>query len=130
MRDEIYAAQAHFRLAKAFHNVDMIANAFYEYQRVLEIKPNYTKAINEIGWIYYNKGDKASAIKEWKKTLEINRQDRDAALNLAKAYNDMAWDALTAGDQKRAITYWQEALETDPGNKASKYYMEKYGNQK
>ena len=48
-------ADTHFRLAKAFHNVDMITNALLEYQRAIEIKPSYTKAINEIGWIYYNK---------------------------------------------------------------------------
>jgi tetratricopeptide (TPR) repeat protein len=120
-------ADTHFRLAKAFHNVDMIANALFEYQRVLEIKPTYTKAINEIGWIYYNKGDKVSAINQWKRTLRINRQDRDAIFNLAKAYNEMAWEALTAGQNKTAVKYWQEALKTDPGNKASKYYLGKYG---
>lgn len=120
-------ADTHFRLAKAFHNVDMIANALFEYQRALEIKPTYTKAINEIGWIYYNKGEKKSAINQWKKTLRINSQDRDAIFNLAKAYNDMAWEALTAGRKQKAIKYWQAALKINPGNKASKYYMKKYG---
>ncbi|MBW1744975.1 MAG: tetratricopeptide repeat protein [Deltaproteobacteria bacterium] len=62
-------ADTHFRLAKAFHNVDMVANAMLEYKRTLEIKPAYTKAINEIGWIYYNKGVKENAIAQWKKTL-------------------------------------------------------------
>jgi len=46
-------ADTHSRLAKAFHNVDMVANAMLEYKRTLEIKPVYTKAINEIGWIYF-----------------------------------------------------------------------------
>jgi len=120
-------ADTHFRLAKAFHNVDMIANALFEYQRALEIKPTYTKAINEIGWIYYNKGEKKSAINQWKKTLRINSQDRDAIFNLAKAYNDMAWEALAAGRKQKAIKYWQAALKINPDNKASKYYMKKYG---
>ena len=120
-------ADTHFRLAKAFHNVDMIANALFEYQRALEIKPSYTKAINEIGWIYYNKGDKVSAINQWRKTLRVNSHDRDAIFNLAKAYNDMAWEAVTVGQKKTAINYWQEVLEIDPGNKAAKYYMGKYG---
>ena len=55
------------RLSKPFHNVDMIANALLEYNRALEIKPSYTKALNEIGWIYYNTGRKEAAIKQWKK---------------------------------------------------------------
>jgi hypothetical protein len=41
-----------------------------EYKRTLDIKPKYTKAMNEIGWIYYNKGDKENAIAQWVKTLQ------------------------------------------------------------
>ena len=120
-------ADTHFRLAKAFHNVDMIANALYEYQRTLELKPTYIKALNEIGWIYYNNGDKEAAIQHWKKTLKINSRDRDAIFNLAKAYNDLAWEALTDGKKQKAIKYWQKALGVNPGNKASKFYLETQG---
>jgi len=120
-------ADTHFRLAKAFHNADMIANALLEYNRALEIKPSYTKALNEIGWIYYNTGKKEAAIKQWEKTLKINSKDRDAILNLAKVYNDSAWDAFTSGKRKDALKYWQKTLNINPDNKAAKYYMKKYG---
>ena len=120
-------ADTHFRLAKAFHNADMIANALLEYNRTLEIKPSYTKALNEIGWIYYNTGRKEAAIKQWRKTLKINSKDRDAILNLAKVYNDSAWDAFTSGKRKEALSFWQKTLNINPGNKAAKYYMAKYG---
>jgi len=120
-------ADTHFRLAKAFHNADMIANALLEYNRALEIKPSYTKALNEIGWIYYNTGKKEAAIKQWEKTLKINSKDRDAILNLAKVYNDSAWDAFTSGKRKDALKYWRKTLNINPGNKAAKYYMAKYG---
>jgi tetratricopeptide (TPR) repeat protein len=119
-------ADTHFRLAKAFHNVDMIINAMLEYKRTLEIKPTYIKAINEIGWIYYNKGDKENAIAQWKKTLKINRNDRDAILNLAKAYNDLAWNALKSKKINEAIKYWRKTITINPGNKAAKYYLGKY----
>jgi len=119
-------ADTHFRLAKAFHNVDMIANAMLEYMRAIEIKPNYTKATNEIGWIYYNKGDKEGAISQWKKTLTINNKDRDSILNLAKAYNDLAWDSLKSGKTEEAIKYWGKTIAINPGNKAAKYYLGKY----
>jgi tetratricopeptide (TPR) repeat protein len=119
-------ADTHFRLAKAFHNVDMVANAMLEYKRMLEIKPAYTKAINEIGWIYYNKGDKENAVAQWKKTLKINRNDRDAILNLAKAFNDLAWNALKSGKTKEAIKYWGKTITINPGNKPAKYYLKKY----
>ena len=120
-------ADTHFRLAKAFHNMDMIANALLEYQRTLEIKPAYTKAINEIGWIYYNRGDVETAVAQWKKTLKLNSRDRDAAHNLAKAYNDLAWESFVSGKTPAAIANWKKAFEIDPGNKAAKYFLEKYG---
>jgi tetratricopeptide (TPR) repeat protein len=123
-------ADTHFRLAKDFHNADMIANALLEYNRALRIKPSYTKALNEIGWIYYNTGRKEAAIKQWEKTLKINSNDRDAVLNLAKVYNDSAWDAFTSGKRKDALKYWRKTLNINPGNKAAKYYMAKYSSGK
>jgi tetratricopeptide (TPR) repeat protein len=120
-------ADTHYRLGKAFHNVDMTCNALLEYDRALRLKPSYTAAINETGWIYYNHGSYEKAIKEWKKTLKINPRDRDAVLNLAKAYNDLAWKALTAGNKKEAVKYWKKTLRVNPGNKAAKYNLKKYG---
>ena len=120
-------ADTHFRLAKAFHNLDMIANAMLEYNRAIELKPSYTKAINEIGWIYYNTGKTEEAISQWRNTLKINSRDRDAILNIAKSYNDLAWDAFKSGKREDAIRYWKKTLNINSGNKAAKYYLKKYG---
>jgi len=118
-------AETHFRLAKAFHNLDMIANAMLEYRRAMEIKPTYTKAINELGWIYCNQGDLEKACQHWKMTLKINSRDRDAVFNLAKAYNDFAWRAFVSGRKQEAIGYWKRTLSVNPSNKAAKYYLKK-----
>lgn len=120
-------ADTHYRLGKAFHNVDMIYNALLEYDRALVLKPSYTAAINEIGWIYYNNGNYEEAIGEWKKTLRINPRDGDAIFNLAKAYNDLAWKSLSAGNSREAVRYWQKTLGVNPGNKAAEYNLKKYG---
>jgi tetratricopeptide (TPR) repeat protein len=117
----------HYRLAQAFHNLDMTANAQLEYERTLALKPSHTKAINGIGWIYYNRGDRNAAIAEWKKSLKINRKDRDAIFNLAKAYNDFAWEAKERGLTEEAISYWKKTLGVDPKNKAALSYLKKYG---
>ena len=119
-------ADTHFRLGKAFHNLDMHHNALLEYHRTIEIKPNHTPAINEIGWIYYNQGEFEKAEAQWKKTLSINNRDQDAPLNLAKIYNDRAWSALEAGNRQEAVACWRKAARMDPGNKQAKYYLEKY----
>ncbi len=122
-----HEADTHYRLAKAFHNVDMISNAMLEYKRALEIKPTYTKALNEIGWIYYNQGDAQKAISFWRTTLKINNRDRDAVFNLAKAYNDLALGAVKLGDRSLAVKYWEKTRQVNPDNKAARYYLEKYG---
>ncbi|PQP34733.1 hypothetical protein C6A37_06195, partial [Desulfobacteraceae bacterium SEEP-SAG9] len=119
-------ADTHYRLGKAFHNLDMVKNAFFEYQRALEIKATHTKARNEIGWIYYNQGDIKTAISLWKKTLSINSKDRDAIFNLAKAYNEIAWNAFKAENIDDAVRYWRKTLKVNPSNKAARYYIHQY----
>ena len=119
-------AETHFRLAKAFHNMDMTANAMLEYERALEIKPEYTQAINEKGWLCYNQGNIKSAIRYWKKVLKINNRDRDAVFNLAKVYNELAWKYLMSNRLKEAVDYWEKTVSINPGNKAAKYYLNKY----
>jgi tetratricopeptide (TPR) repeat protein len=116
----------HYRLAQAFHNLDMTSNAHLEYQRTLALKPSHTKAMNGIGWIYYNSGDRDAAISEWKKTLKVNPKDRDAIFNLAKAYNDLAWEAKEMGRPEEAIAYWKKTLGVDPKNKAALSYLKKH----
>jgi len=90
------------------------------------LKPSNTKAVNGIGWIYYNRGDRDSAIAQWKKTLKINPKDRDAIFNLAKAYNDLAWEALKRSIPREAVSYWKKTLSVNPKNKAALYYLKKY----
>jgi tetratricopeptide (TPR) repeat protein len=118
----------HYRLAQAFHNLDMTQNALLEYQRTLALKPSHTKAINGTGWIYYNRGDRDAAIAEWKKTLKVNPKDRDAVFNLAKAYNDSAWEAMERGRRREAVSYWKKTVGVDPKNKAALSYLKKYEN--
>jgi tetratricopeptide (TPR) repeat protein len=120
-------ADTHFRLAKAFHHLNMTANAMLEYQRTIALKPTHTRAMNELGWIHYNKDDYDSAISFWKKVLTINQKDRDAVSNLAKAYNDLAWKALASGNTPEAVQFWKKTLKVNPSNKAAKYYLKVYG---
>lgn len=120
-------ADTHYRLGRAFHNIDMINNAYLEYYRAVELKPTYTKAINEIGWIHYNQGNYQAAINQWKKTLSINPKDQDALSNLAKAFNDMAYLALSKKKTGDAIAFWKATLSIMPKNKAAQYYLKQYG---
>ncbi|MFP4167977.1 MAG: hypothetical protein ACLFSY_03900 [Desulfonatronovibrionaceae bacterium] len=56
---------------------------------------------------------------------KTDREDAEAAHNLAKVYNDMAHARYESGDMGGAIELWQKTLEYEPGNKAAKYYLRK-----
>ncbi len=55
-------AATHFRLGQAFRSLGMMSNALLEYQRATDLRPLYLRAIDEIGWIYYNRGETSAAI--------------------------------------------------------------------
>ncbi|OEU60780.1 MAG: hypothetical protein BAW33_10175 [Desulfobacterales bacterium C00003104] len=101
----------------------MHSNALLEYQRTLSLNPRYSKAINEIGWIYYNQGDTDRAIGQWEESLKINPKDRDAIFNLTKAYNDIAFEAMNGGNQKKAVSCWKKTLSLNPKNKAALHHL-------
>jgi len=118
-------ADTHFRLGKAFSQVDMVKNAQLEYKRVLELNGSYNAARNELGWIYYNAGDYQAAFAEWQASLKINPRDSDAIFSLARGYNELAWKAYNEGKQGDAASYWKKVLTVDPENKAAKHYLGK-----
>ena len=118
--------ETHFRLANAFAGLDMVYNARLEYERALELNPRFTKALNALGWLYYNSGETKKAIEVWKKALRIN-SDPEARHNLAKVYNDLALSSFKAGDKSRARKLWRETLKYEPKNKSAKYYLRKLG---
>jgi len=119
-------ADTHYRLGRAFHDLSMVNNAFLEYYRTLQLKPTHTRALNEIGWIYYTQGNYKAAIAEWQKIITINARDREAISNLAKAYNELAFSALTKGKKRDAVSYWRATLAIMPKNKAAQYYLKQY----
>ncbi len=116
-------ATTHFRLAQAFHNADMVENALLEYQRTLDLNPRYTKAMNSMGWIYYNRNQFDRAVGLWGKALLLNPKDREARFNLAKAYNDAAWRRHQAGKRDEARRFWRKTLGVHPRNKAAKWNL-------
>ncbi len=76
--------ETHYRLALAFLGLDMVYNAELELKKALELNPKYVKALNELGWVYYNRGEVDRAIKTWDKSLKINAKNNEARYNLAK----------------------------------------------
>jgi len=119
-------AETHYRLGLAFNNLEMVHNALLEYDRTIALKPTHTNARNDMGWVLYNQGKTEEAIGQWRKVLETNPKDRDAASNLAKVYGDSALQLHSRGKTKEAVRYWKKMLSVQPGNKAALYYLKKY----
>jgi Flp pilus assembly protein TadD len=119
--------ETHYRLAQAFAGMDMQMNARLEYERALSISPKFVKALNGLGWLFYNSGDMKKAVTLWEKVLSISSDDPEACYNLAKVYNDQAYAAYSKGDRATAKQWWEKTLVYEPGNKAAKYYLRKLG---
>ena len=118
--------ETHYRLARAFDNVDMVENARLEYLRTLALKPTHTGALNDLGWLQYNRGKMEEAVSLWKKTLRINPRDRDAVLNLSRVYNERAFLAVVTGDTAAARSLWEKVLSVHPKDRAARYYLRKF----
>jgi type IV pilus biogenesis/stability protein PilW len=102
--DNIQKAKAHFELGISRMNDDNIQPAFVEFQKALELNPDYKEAHNAIGVVYLNKlEDYTNAIKHFKEALRIDPGFSEAANNLGTAYADL-------GRYKEAAEAYKTAL--------------------
>lgn len=69
---------------KEFENGDY-KRAVLLFERALQISPNHTRAMNNLGVIQWQLGDMISAMNIFQKALAINPQDSDALGNLVQA---------------------------------------------
>jgi tetratricopeptide (TPR) repeat protein len=56
-----------------------------DFNQAVAIDINSVAAINNIGFIKYEQGDKLTAIKQWQKAIEINHKSAEPTLALAVA---------------------------------------------
>ena len=61
--------------------------AIAQYQKALEINPNYAEAHNNLGIAFLQKGQVDEAIDQYQKALEINPNYADAHNNLGIAFS-------------------------------------------
>ena len=60
--------------------------AIGEYDKAIELKPDYAQAYGVRGIAYSEKGDLDAAIKDYRKAIEMNPGDANAYGNLGNAY--------------------------------------------
>jgi tetratricopeptide (TPR) repeat protein len=62
-----------------------VDDAIAQYQKAVEINPNYVQAHYNLGLALFQKGQLDEAVAEFQKAVEINPNDADAHSNLGNA---------------------------------------------
>jgi tetratricopeptide (TPR) repeat protein len=99
----------HYKLADDMYRRGMYAEAIGEYQKALELNPNYADIRNHLGITYSAHGKPAEAIEEFRSALRINPRFVDAMVNLALCLRD-------TGEIDEASTLFERVLELEPDN--------------
>lgn len=84
-----------------------IEKAIEEMERFLEVSPKRPEVYNDLGVLYFQKGDSEKALTLFKKALSLDRSNIDAAKNLADLYVHL--DRVA-----EAITFYQNILLSRP----------------
>ncbi|UCB48645.1 MAG: tetratricopeptide repeat protein [Deltaproteobacteria bacterium] len=102
-------AETAFHLFKGavYHNRGQLSKAIAEYNKAIEINPEYAPAYNNRGFAYIGKGQYDQAISDFNKAIEINPE-------FAMAYNNRGYAYGVKGQYDQAISDSNKAIELNP----------------
>ncbi|MBC6480408.1 MAG: tetratricopeptide repeat protein [Hormoscilla sp. GM7CHS1pb] len=100
---------AYNNMGVARYNLGDKEGAIADYNKAIEIKPDYALAYNNRGNARYNLGDKEGAIADYNKAIEIEIKP-----DYALAYNNRGLARDDLGDKEGAITDYNKAIEIKP----------------
>ncbi len=99
---------------KVYYELGNILEAFSDFNRAIEIKPDYVEAYNNRGIIYKKRGDLKQALSDFNKAIEINP-------GYEKAYNNRGAIYYEQNNIAQASSDYSRAIEINP-NFAEAYY--------
>ena len=100
--------KAQNNLGTALGPVD-IDKAIYHYKESLKIKPDYVRALYNLGTALSEKGNYDEAVLYFTKALEINPKHKDARMNMANVL-------FKQGKSDKAVFHYNEIIKTDSEN--------------
>jgi Flp pilus assembly protein TadD len=99
----------HNSLGLALSEQGRSEEAIAEFQKALEIAPNYVSALLDLGIEVWKQGKTDEAITLFKKAISVNPGYSDSYFNLGTAYDSQ-------GDYPAAVAQYTKALELNPMN--------------
>ena len=99
-------AQAYVRRGDWYSDGENYEQAISEYNRAIEIDPQYVDAYTARGGVYYGEGEFDKAIADFDKAITINPNDGDTYFMRARCLKEI-------GENQRAISDLERALELD-----------------
>jgi len=101
--------RAHFNRGLAYYHRGQLEESIAEYQKAIQINPNFAQARNNLGSVYYNQSKLEEAIVQYQRAITINPNYAKAHYNLGVVYHQQ-------GKLEEAIAQYQQAIATNPNN--------------
>jgi tetratricopeptide (TPR) repeat protein len=95
------------KLGMAYHHLFAMEQARHDYQRALQMQPNYPEALNNLGAVYYAKKNYGKAIRYYHKALQYDPKSAPVYSNLGTAW-------FARGKTQLGIEAYRTAFALDP----------------
>ena len=99
--------QVHYELASYYDTNEMFDKATEEYEKALDLDPNYGYALNSFAYMYSDMGNYEKALEYFKRYASVNPDDANPFDSMAELYFRM-------GKLDEAIAKYKEALDIKP----------------
>ncbi len=100
----------------AHYNSGEYEKAIDEYNRAIELNPNYAPAYNNRGLAYYDQGMYSSAIADYTRAIQLSPNDTIAYYNRGNTYYDRENAYTDQGNYNLAIADYTRAIQLDPNH--------------
>jgi tetratricopeptide (TPR) repeat protein len=95
------------KLGMAYHHLFAVDEARRDYQRAIQLRPDYPEALNNLGAIYYAKKNYNRAIRYYEKAIHFDPKSAPVYSNLGTAF-------FARGKVEQGIEAYRTAFALDP----------------
>ena len=112
----IKLANSHIDLGKAYQELGLHEQASEEYQKAIQLCPDFADVRNRLGVTYRERGLFEQAEASFREALRINPHYADVYTNLGVLF-------FRRGDTGSAVQNWEEALRINSQNNVAQVYL-------